>query len=49
MVKESENDKWKTLDYRYMTEESDDESTNKAVIVQHKLPWHSDSKYYHLF
>ena len=34
---------WKHLSQAYMTEESDD-IENEDHIIQHKLPWRSDSK-----
>ena len=43
VVSENECGPWKEVDYRYMTEESD-ESSSAAVIVQHKLLWRSDCK-----
>lgn len=46
VVHENECDRWKEVDYRYMTEESDESSlVLVAVIVQHKLLWRSNCKY----
>ncbi len=36
---------WGHLSYMYMTEESDDADDCNA-IVEHKLPWRSNSEYY---
>jgi len=35
---------WKYLSYMYMTEESDDPD-DCNIIVEHKLPWRSDSEF----
>ena len=36
---DAEKEKWTSIDYRYMTEES--ESDDDSVIRQHKLQWRS--------
>ena len=36
--------KWKEIDYRFMTEESD---VDEEAVAQHKLPWRSESNYFH--
>ena len=33
-------DRWRSIDYRYMTEESD---VDDKTVAQHKLPWRSNS------
>ena len=38
-VKKKDQEKWALLDYQYMTEESD----HSDHIVQHPLPWRSES------
>lgn len=43
VVTEAEREKWLSLSYCYMTEESDDPSDPDVIIV-HKLPWRSQSK-----
>lgn len=35
---------WKLLSLGYVTEESDDDD-NPNGIIEHKLPWRSDSKF----
>ena len=45
MVSKVENEKyWQYLSLAYVTEESDDPD-NPNGIIEHKLLWHSDSKY----
>ena len=41
---EKEREKWKEIDYRFMTEESD---VDEEAVAQHKLPWRSESNYFH--
>ncbi len=43
-MKPAEKEKWDSLSYLYMTEESDDCMDSEAIIV-HKLPWWSRSKH----
>ena len=46
MVSKNEMDKyWQFLNVNYMTEESDDPS-NPNGIIEHRLPWRSESKLY---
>lgn len=39
---------WRELSFSYMTEESDDPD-DQNLIVQHKLPWRSESEYFVLY
>ena len=38
---DKEREKWKEIDHRFMTEESD---VDEVAVAQHKLPWRSESK-----
>jgi len=37
-----EKEKWKEIDHRFMTEES---NVDEEAVVQHKLPWRSESEF----
>ena len=44
-LKEKEREKWAQIDYRYMTDESEQDSD---TVLQHQLPWRSGGKFYFL-
>ncbi len=44
MVKPAEKEKWDSLSYVYMIEESDDCMDSEGIIL-HKLPWRSQSEH----
>ena len=39
---DKEKEKWKEIDHRFMTEESD---VDEEAVAQHKLPWRSESEF----
>ena len=43
VLKEHEKEKWSTIDYHYMTDESD---TKEGVVLQHKMVWRSEGTLY---
>ena len=42
MLKDHKKEKWSTIDYQFMTDESD---TEEGVVLQHKLIWRSEGTY----
>lgn len=48
MIKKiEERDLWQSIDYQYMTEESEREDEKGAFIMKYSLPWRSKSKSVH--
>ena len=45
-MKEREKEKWSSIDYRFMTYESD---TEEDVVLQHKLVWRSEGTVLFMF
>ena len=41
LANDKEREKWKQLDHRFMTDESD---VDEEAVAQHKLTWRSESK-----
>ena len=44
LKKAKERDLWQSIDYRFMTDESEGEDDKGEFVLRHPLPWRSKSK-----